>query len=121
VNRLVHLLEALILLSLASCYMFGPADGGFRVSGSIRDSRGQLPDKCSLELRTKEDKLFFGPVSTKSGQFSTQFLVAPYKADYWLIISCPGYESQRISVRYGENTSLAKALNLGEIVMKRER
>jgi len=98
--------------------MFGPADGGFRVIGSIESSEGQLPDKCTLDLNNQDDKHFFGPVITQPGQFSTMFLVAPYKAEYWLVISCPGYESQRIAIRYGENATPTKPLNIGEIKMK---
>lgn len=120
-NRIISVLEAaLILLFLSSCYMFGPADGGFRVSGTIRSSGGELPANCSLELRSKENKPFYGPVPTKSGQFSTQFLVAPYKADYWLVISYAGYEEQRVLVGYGTNTSPSKPLELNEIVMRKE-
>lgn len=120
-NKLGLILVSLVLSFLSSCYMFGPADGGFKVLGSIRDNQGQLLERCYLELRNREDQHFYGPVPTKSGQFSTLILVAPYKADYWHVISCPGYESHRVLVTYGENTSPSKPLDLGEVVMKKEK
>ncbi len=101
--------------------MFGPADGGFRVLGTIASNEGQLPDTCTLDLNRKDDKHFFGPIVTKPGQFSTMFLVAPYKAEYRLIISCPGYESRRIAIRYGEDATPTKPINVGEIIMNREK
>jgi hypothetical protein len=117
-ERLLSIVQvALILLSLSSCYLFGPADGGFRVTGVLRANEGKLPDMCSLQLRNYAGEPSFGPVSVASGQFKTHFTVPPYKSDYWLFISCVGYQTQRTLVRYGKAVTPSKPLMLGEIVL----
>jgi hypothetical protein len=101
--------------------MLGPADGGFRVYGVIRSNDGDLLKDCSLQLLDKKNKPFFNQVRAISGLVDTQFTVAPYKADYWLVISCPGYETTKVLVRYGKDTSPSKPLDLKEIVMRKEK
>jgi hypothetical protein len=100
--------------------MLGPADGGFRVYGIIRSDQGELLDTCSLQLLDQNNKPFFGQVRASSALLDTQFTVAPYKADYWLVISCPGYELKKVLVRYGDDTTPSKPLDLKEIVMKKQ-
>jgi len=56
---------------------------------------------------------------TKPGQFSTYFTVAPYKAHYWFVVSCPGYETQKVAIRFGEDATPMKPMNVGELIMKR--
>ena len=114
-------LIVLILLALSSCWRFVPADGGFKVYSTIRSNEGDPLNTCSVELLNQNNKPFFGQVRATGAVLDTQFTVAPYKADYWLVISCPGYEAQRLLVRYGEDTSPSKPLKIEEIVMKKKK
>ncbi|MEN6489012.1 MAG: hypothetical protein ABFD66_09045 [Smithella sp.] len=112
-------LIVIILLASSSCWRLGPADGWFNVYGMIRSDEGVPLNTCSIELLDQNNKPFFGQVRATGALLNTQFTVAPYEADYWLIISCPGYEPQRVLVRYGEETSFSKPLDLKEIVMRK--
>jgi hypothetical protein len=114
------LLLGLIPMASSACWMLGPADGGFKVHGIIQSDKGEPLNACSVELLDKNKKPFFGQVQTTGALLNTQFTVAPYKADYWLVISCPGHEPQRVLVRYGRETSFSKPLDLKEIVMRKE-
>jgi hypothetical protein len=110
-----------ILLNLCSCYVFGPADGVFRVSGTIVSEAGKPLNNCSLELQDKKGvPTLNGTLPTKS-EIKHLFVVAPYKADYWLLLTCPDYYSKKIPVSYGKAVSPAKPLDLGRIEMKKEK
>lgn len=111
----------LVLLASTSCLTLGPADGGFKVYGTIRSDEGEPLNNCSVELLDKNNKPFFGQARTTGEVLNTQFTVAPYEADYWLVISCPGHESQRVLVKYGEDTSPSKPLEVRDVVMKKKK
>jgi hypothetical protein len=121
-NRaLLLILMAAISLNLYSCYLLGPADGAFRVTGTIV-SEGRNPlNNCSLELQdNKGVPTLNGSIPTK-GEITHLFVVAPYKADYWLLLSCPGYYSRKIPVSYGKDASPAKPLDLERIEMEEKK
>ena len=120
-KRFLLVLMAAISFSLYSCYLFGPADGAFRVSGTIVSEAGNPLNNCSLELQDKNGvPTLNGALPTKS-EIEHLFVVAPYQADYWLLLSCPDYETRKIAVSYGKTVSPAKPLDLGRIEIKKEK
>jgi hypothetical protein len=115
------ILTIAILPSLCSCYLFSPADGAFKVSGTIVSEVRKPIDNCSLELQDEKGVTTLnGSLRTKS-EIKTLFVVAPYKADYWLLLSCPGYDTKKIPLRYGKDASPTKSLELGRIEMKEKK
>ena len=119
-----NILAIFILLAssliLFSCYMFFPADGAFKVYGTIQSDDGAPLENCSLELHNKKG-LYFNQKQPIGSELNARFTVAPYKANYWLKISCQGYKTETIPVHYGENAAPMKPLNIGNIVMKYEK
>ncbi len=117
-KRFPFILMTVIPLVLSSCYLFGPADGAFRVSGTVISETREPLENCSMELQDKRGVVLGGGPRRTESEIDILFVVAPYKADYWLLLSCPDYDTKKIPVSYGKDASPMKPLKLGEIVMK---
>ena len=110
----------LVLLILVFGYSrFMPADGSFRVQGSLVNSVGQPIEGCTADLLSSKGQSLVSarPVSS---DLETSFVVASYRSIYELRITCPGYKPFITVVDYGGITSPDKPLQLGKVVFHKK-
>ena len=108
----------IIILTFIGCfYLFGPADGGFNVSGKIVSQQGEPLKGCTIELQGKNGDVWWEPRAIV-GDFSTYFTVAPFKSEYVLYIRCKNYEPYAVTVDYGESVTPRRPLKLGKVYLK---
>lgn len=107
----------LLILGLGGCGSSFVTKGGLSVLAEIQNTQGQQLNICEIELQNQQGKTLQGPDSIP-GKFHKVFIVAPYQADYLIVISCPGFKVYQTSATYGENITPIKPMKLGVITME---
>ena len=104
-----------LMLAVTGC------DGGFLVRGTVV-SRTSVPlEHCSLDIRWPSGSLICCAAALSPPKISTMFLVPPFsKKTYTLTLSCPGFRPYVVRVRYGQDASPRKPLELGVITLEPE-
>jgi hypothetical protein len=102
----------LFLSLLAGCATVAPANGAFRVAGSLPAAAGV----CDLLLMAAGSDT---PLNTAkvSGNFEQGFVVATDPADYRVSIVCAKKAPKVITVRYGVDIKPGQVAFLGDIAL----
>jgi hypothetical protein len=96
-------------------------DGGFVVRGTVVSSTSASLEHCSLDIRWPSGSLMCCTAALSPPNISTVFVVpVGSKNTYTLILSCPGFRPYEVRVRYGQDASPRKPLDLGVITLQPE-
>ena len=106
---------ALVGTFLAACM----GDGTVVVTGQLQSESGMALKGCNIQRLAPSGAKIYDTSAIEPAGFSQDFVVAPRKEEYPLLISCAGHEPHRSSVRYIPGATEHKAL--GTVVLRVQR
>lgn len=105
------------VVSLNCCSPIMHADSTFQISAQLENEEGKKVDNCLLELRNEKNNVLY-EIKRIDGKFTEQLHVAPYEAEYLVVLSCPRYETRKIRVNFGKDVTTTKPLDLGIVKLE---
>lgn len=99
---------------VTACHYFMMGDGMFIVTGRL----SQAADGCEVLLLSSSGALLpYSPRPIHGQEFRVDFVVAPYSAQYEVVVKCQGIVHKSATVRYGTEVQGGQTVSLGNIAL----